>query len=95
MPTKMPRLGQDVTEALTKLDTFRPTEAAILRREITKLRRMLTNRDAPAVILPGDLTDLAAHLDTTRQRWPGGKPPARAYVDAVLAAGWVPERGTT
>jgi hypothetical protein len=43
MTSNLPRLGDNVNAALLRLDTFRPTEAAILRREITRLRRIIAN----------------------------------------------------
>lgn len=93
MTTAMPKLGSGVSAALTRLDTFRPTEAAVLRREITRLRRIIANHHHTAPdILPQDLTDLASRLDQTRAHYPGNVP-TRAYADAVAAAGWAPTKG--
>jgi hypothetical protein len=89
--SKLPRLGVNVHEALTRLDTFRPTEAAILRREITRLRRTIANRVADVEILPQDLTDLASKLDQIRRH---RACPTSALVDVVVTAGWVPPKGT-
>jgi hypothetical protein len=43
MTSNLPSLGDNVNAALLRLDIFRPTEAAILRREITRLRRIIAN----------------------------------------------------
>lgn len=94
MTSNLPRLGQNVNEALTRLDTFRPTEAAVLRREITRLRRIIGNRAADVETLASDLIDLASRLDQTRRAWPNNNPPTRIYADAVAAAGWTPPKGT-
>jgi hypothetical protein len=94
MTSNLPRLGVNVHEALTRLDTFRPTEARILRREITRLRRIIANRAADVETLAADLIDLASRLDQTRRAWPTNNPPTRILVDAVAAAGWTPPKGT-
>jgi hypothetical protein len=94
MTSTLPRLGQDVHEALIRLDTFRPTEARILRREITRLRRIIANRAADVETLASDLVDLASKLDQTRRAWPTQHCPTRILVDAVAAAGWTPPKGT-
>jgi hypothetical protein len=92
--TNLPRLGVNVHEALIRLDTFRPTEARILRREITRLRRIIANRAADVETLTTDLIDLASRLDQTRRAWPTPHVPTRILVDAVAAAGWTPPKGT-
>lgn len=91
MTTNLPRLGVDVNDALLTLDTFRPTEARILRREITRLRRTIANRVADIEILPQDITDLASKLDQMRRN---RACPTRALVDVVVTAGWTPPKGT-
>jgi hypothetical protein len=94
MTSNLPRLGQDVNEALTRLDTFRPTEARILRREITRLRRTIANRLAAVQIVPGDILDLASIIDRTRRHYPHPNVPPRHYADAIVSAGWTPPKGT-
>jgi hypothetical protein len=81
-------------DALTRLDTFRPTEAAILRREITRLRRIIANRATTVQIVPGDLLDLASIIDRTRRHYPHPNVPPRHYADAIVSAGWLPPKGT-
>jgi len=80
-----------VVEALRLLDTFRPTEAEVIRREIARLRRHAANK-APTVTQT-DKDNLAAIIDTTRQRHLTGSVPARVFVEAVVAAGWKPTKG--
>jgi hypothetical protein len=92
--SNLPRLGDGVHEALTRLDTFRPTEARILRREITRLRRTIANRAADVEILPQDLTDLASKLDQMRRARHAMTCPTMALVDVVISAGWTPPKGT-
>ena len=94
MTSNLPRLGEHVHDALTRLDTFRPTETAILRREITRLRRIIANRAADTVIVPGDLLDLASIIDRTRRHYPHPNVPPRHYADAIVSAGWLPPKGT-
>jgi hypothetical protein len=94
MTSNLPRLGDNVNAALLRLDIFRPTEAAILRREITRLRRIIANRTTNTETLPQDLTDLASRLDQTRRAWSTPHVPTRIYADAVAAAGWTPPKGT-
>jgi predicted RNase H-like nuclease (RuvC/YqgF family) len=94
MTTNLPRLGVNVHEALTRLDTFRPTEARILRREITRLRRTIANRATEVEILPQDLVDLASKLDQMRRARRATPCPSTALVDVVVTAGWTPPKGT-
>lgn len=95
MTIRLPRLGVEVYESLATLDTFRPTEARILRREITRLRRILSNRQAEIEIVPGDLLDLASIIDLARRTYPNpNNVPSRILVDAIVGAGWTPPKGT-
>jgi hypothetical protein len=94
LASNLPRLGQNVNEALTRLDTFRPTEAGILRREITRLRRIIANHHAPTQTLHQDITDLTSKMDQTRRAWPTPHCPTKVLVGAVLGAGWTPPKGT-
>lgn len=94
MNDRTPRTRDQVREALKTLDIFRPTEAAILRKEIVRQRRVITNLRQPVPILPGDINDLASKIQQLRRHYPTTNIPPHRYVDAIISAGWTPGKGT-